>query len=190
MGLAHDELFINVNSVLMRMVPKNLFFYLLMLTLGLNMTGCNDVKKKGQNILSKAKDFGNKKVDKIFPSYDSDHIDTENNKQRFKDHLQMSVTSDVKNIYAYGDFMGIDYKVLIAFTCEDSTIMKIVQLKKMELTTNKDDGGLMFLDELKWWDKSQIELLKPYKVGKEYEYWQYLWYNPQTKQAFYEEFSL
>jgi hypothetical protein len=60
----------------------------------------------------------------------------------------------------------------------------------MKLTTSKDDDGLLFVDEFKWWDKDKIEVLESYKVGKESEYWQYLWYAPKTKQAFYEEFSL
>ena len=32
--------------------------------------------------------------------------------------------------------------------------------------------------------------LEPYKVGKEAEYWQYLWYDKKSKTAFYEEYSL
>jgi hypothetical protein len=89
-----------------------------------------------------------------------------------------------------GDFLGIDYKVLIAFTCDKSTIDKIILTNKMKLTTSKDDDGLLFADEISWWDKNKIELLEPYKVGKEGEFWQYLWYDTKTKQAFYEEYSL
>ena len=104
--------------------------------------------------------------------------------------MQVDLTSDVKNIYAYGDFLGADYKVLIAFTCDQATIDEIIAAKKMQLTTTKDDDGLFFLDEFRWWDKDKIELFEPYKFGKEAEYWEYLWYNPKTKQAFYEEYSL
>ena len=86
--------------------------------------------------------------------------------------------------------MGIDYKVLIAFTCDKSTIDKIIAGKNMQLSTTEHDSGLFFLDQFNWWDKDKVEFLQPYKVGKDAEYWQYLWYDPKSKQACYEEFSL
>ena len=167
----------------------------------LTLLSCDGVKKKGDSVVDKTKetvseakqkisDKKNQLVDKVFPTYDNGKADTENNKKRFKEHFQVDLTNDVKNIYAYGDFLGADYKVLIAFTCDQTTIDKIIATKKMQLTTSKDDDGLLFLDEFKWWDKDKIELLEPYKIGKEAEYWQYLWYDTKTRQAFYEEFSL
>ena len=167
----------------------------------LTLFSCDRIKRKGDAVVDKTKqaasqtkqkisDKKNQLIDKVFPTYDNGKADTESNKKRFKEHLQVDLTSDVKNIYAYGDFLGADYKVLIAFTCDQSTVDKIIAAKKMQLTTSKDDDGLFFLDEFKWWDKDKIELLEPYKVGKEAEYWQYLWYDPKTRQAFYEEFSL
>ena len=104
--------------------------------------------------------------------------------------MQVDLTSDIKNIYAFGDFLGADYKVLIAFTCDQETIDKIIFTKKMQLTALKDDDGLLFSDTFSWWDKDNIRTLKPYKAGKEAEYWQYLWYDPKARRAFYEEFSL
>jgi uncharacterized protein (UPF0333 family) len=167
----------------------------------LTLFSCDRVKRKGDAVVYKTKqaasetkqkisDKANYLVDKVFPTYDNGKADTENNKKRFKEHLQVDLTSDVKNIYAYGDFLGADYKVLIAFTCDQATVDEIIAVKKMQLTTSKDDDGLFFLDEFKWWDKDKIELLEPYKMGKEAKYWQYLWYDPKTKQAFYEEYSL
>ena len=167
----------------------------------LTVFSCNRIKRKGDAVLEKTKqaasetkqkisDKANSLVDKVFPTYDTDKSDTENNKKRFKEHLQVDLSPDIRNIFAYGDFMGVDYKVLIAFTCDQATVDKIIAVKKMELTTTKDDNGLNFLDEFKWWDKDKIELLEPYKIGKEAEFWQYLWYDPKTKQAFYEEFSM
>ena len=126
----------------------------------------------------------------MFPTYDADKPDTEHNKKRFQEHLQVKPTADVNNIYGYGDFLGIDYKVLMAFSCDSITIQNIIHTKGMKPTESKDDDGLLFSKEFAWWNKDQIELLEPYKVGKKGEWWQYLWYNPQTKQAWYEEFSL
>ena len=150
--------------------------------------------EKTKHTLSAAKqkirDKKNQLIDKVFPAYDLGEADTDNNKRRFKEHLQTDVTSDVKNIYTFGDFIGIDYKVLIAFTCDQSTVDKIIAANKMKLSTDKYDDGLSFPDEFPWWNKNKIELLQPYKVGKKGEFWQYLWYDAKTREAFYEEFSL
>lgn len=171
------------------------------LALLLTLFSCDRIKRKGDDVVDKAKQAasGTKQkisdktthlIEKAFPTYDSYKADTENNKKRFKEHLQVDLTSDVKDIYTYGDFLGVDYKILIAFTCNKTTINKITEAKKMQLTTAKNDDGLLFLDEFGWWDKNKIEMLKPYEMGKEQEYWQYLWYDATTGQAFYEEFSL
>ena len=167
----------------------------------MTLSSCDRLKRKGHQVVDKTQEkvsetkqkISDKKdqlVDKVFPTYDNVKPDTENNKKRFKEHLQVDLTDDVKNIYAYGDFLGVDYKVLMAFTCDNSTIEKIIAAKKMQLTTSKDDDGLFFLDEFKWWDKDKIELLEPYKVGKDRKYWQYLWYDKKGKIAYYEEYSL
>ena len=129
-------------------------------------------------------------VDKVFPTYDNGKADTESNKRRFKEHLQVDPTKGVQGIYAYGDFMGIDYKVFIAFKLNTTTINKTVNVWKMTLSTDENDYGLTFGEEFPWWDQKAIEQIKPYKVGKEYEYWEYLWYDPKTKVAYYKEFSL
>lgn len=172
----------------------------LILALSLALFSCDSINRKGDKVFDKTKeqlaettqkirDKKDQVIDEVFPSYDSDKPDTKNNKKRFKEHLQIEPTADIKNIYAYGDFLGIDYKVLIAFNCEQATIDKIVNVKNMRRTT-KDDIGLFFLDEFKWWNKDSVKMPEPYKVGKDAQYWQYLWYDGKTKQAFYEEYSL
>ena len=104
--------------------------------------------------------------------------------------MQVDHTSDVKNIYSYGDFLGVDYKVLISFSCDTPTLNNIIKAKRMTISTKDNDEGLFFLDEFLWWDKLKIAKIKPFKVGKEYEYWQYLWFDRKSKTAYYEEFSL
>jgi hypothetical protein len=178
-----------------------LTIYILTIAFLVTLSSCDRLKRKGHDVVDKTqekvsetkKKISDKKsqlVDKVFPTYDNGKPDTESNKKRFKEYLQVELTDDVRNIYAYGDFLGADYKVLISFSCDKSTIEKIISIKKMQLTTSKDDDGLFFLDEFKWWDKDKIELLEPYKVGKEAEYWQYLWYDKKNNTAFYEEYSL
>lgn len=174
---------------------------ILTLILLLTASSCDGIKRKSDAALAAAiqkaaetkEKINHKKnqlSDKIFPIYDNIKADTESNKRRFKEHLQVDLTPDVKEIYAYGDFMGIDYKVLIAFKCDPATIDRIVKAKKMTSSTDKHDFGLTFAAELPWWDKKMIEQLKPYKAGKEYEYWEYLWYDSINKIAYYQEFSL
>jgi len=185
----------HLNTIVM--ISKNI----LTLTSLLILFSCNRIKRKGDVAIEKTKhtlsaakqkirDKKNQLIDKVFPAYDLGEADTDNNKRRFKEHLQTDVTSDVKNIYTFGDFIGIDYKVLIAFTCDQSTVDKIIAANKMKLSTDKYDDGLSFPDEFPWWNKNKIELLQPYKVGKKGEFWQYLWYDAKTREAFYEEFSL
>jgi hypothetical protein len=115
--------------------------YILTLAFIVILCSCDRVKRKGHEVVDKteetlneAKQKAAKKkdqlIDKVFPTYDHDKADTENNRKRFKEHLQIDLTSDIKNIYAFGDFFGADYKVLVAFTCDKATIDKIVSTKK------------------------------------------------------------
>jgi hypothetical protein len=174
---------------------------ILTLALLLACISCERIERKGEAVVDKTKQAASatkrkiinktdQVVDKVFPTYDAGQADTDKNKKRFVEHLQVDLTPDVKNIYAYGDFLGIDYKVLISFSCDQTTIDEIITTKKMQLAKSKEDHGLFFSSEVEWWDKDKIEMLVPYKVGKELEYWEYLWYDPKTKQAYYEEFSL
>ncbi len=165
------------------------------------LSSCGRIKEKGDAVVNKTKQTIHKVgdkietiteqvVDKTLPSYDSYTPDTDNNKKRFKEHIGIEPAQDVKNIYAYGDFLGADYKVLISFSCNSKTVAKIIQSKHMILTTDILDDGLGFGEEFKWWDKSKIRTIKPYKEGKEGEYWKYIWYDKESEMAYYEEFSL
>ena len=178
-----------------------LTIYILTITFLATLSSCDRLKRKGQKAVDKTKEKvaetnqninakKNQLVDKVFPIYDSGKPNTENNKKRFKEHLQVDLTSDIKNIYAFGDFLGADYKVLISFGCDTATLNKIVTAKAMTISTVDNDDGLLFLDEFIWWDKKAIDKINPFKIGKEYESWQYLWYDKESKTAYYEEFSL
>ena len=178
-----------------------LTIYILTIAFLATLSSCDRLKRRGQETVDKTQDkIGETKqkiidkkdqlVDKFFPTYDNGKPDTDNNKKRFKEHLQVDLTNDVKNIYAFGVFLGADYKVLISFNCDTTTLNKIVKTKAMTISTKDNDEGLLFLDEFSWWDKKIISKIRAFKVGKEYEYWQYLWYDTKSKTAYYEEFSL
>ena len=170
------------------------FIYFILTILCLTILSCDRIKNKGQEIAdkteqkvkSKSKDL----VDKAIPQFDPDKADTKYNKKRFEEYLEVKLTPDIKEIYCFGDFLGIDYKVLFSFTCDSTTIKRIIDKKKLELTNENSDNGLLFMDDFNWWNKEKIEKVRPFKKGKENEYWQYLWYDKDSKKAYYEEFSL
>lgn len=155
---------------------------------------CERLKKQTREIaggaVHKVAERKNALKDKLIRTYDFNAPDTDNNKKRFSEHLQTTLTPDVKNIYAYGDFLGIDFKVLMAFDCDSTTVERIVKQKNMRQLNQAGEGGLFFTNEFKWWDKEKLETLRPYKVGKEYEYWELLWYDAKQHKAWYEIYSL
>ena len=64
------------------------------------LSSCDRLKRKGHQVVDKSQekigetkqkisDKKNKLVDKVFPTYDNGKPDTENNKKRFKEHLQV-----------------------------------------------------------------------------------------------------
>lgn len=175
--------------------------FILTIAFFITLFSCDRLKRKGHDVVNKTKEkiSGTKQkivdkkdqlVDKAFPTFDNGQPDTENNKKRFKEYLKVDLTNDVKNIYAYGDFLGADYKILISFSCNWATFNKIVNVKKMTISTEDNDEGLLFSEEFPWWNKKVIATIKPFKAGKENEYWQYLWFDKKSKMAYYEEFSL
>ncbi|PZR21375.1 MAG: hypothetical protein DI535_28400 [Citrobacter freundii] len=164
------------------------------------MLSCGRIKRKSEQIADQAKEkiaevrknVQDKKeewIEKFNPTYDYANPDTKYNKKRFTQYLEIVPSADVKNIYAYGDFLGADYKVLISFSCDQSTIDTIIHKKGMQPAGRKG-GGLFFSDEFPWWDKNKIDSLEAHKKGAEYEYWEYLWYDAETKRAFFEEYSM
>lgn len=178
--------------------------YSVALLLMVAFAGCDRVSDKAGKLAEKAEkpiaetyaatedviERTKEKIDKISPDYDHDKPDTDNNRNHFFERLLVKPGKDVKNIYCYGDFLAIDYKVLIAFEADKSTIDSIISKKELKLSTEAHDHGLIFGKEFHWWDKKKIAELTPYKKGEEGVFWEYLWYEKKTKKAWYLEFSL
>ena len=93
---------------------------------------CNRLKKDGQEAILKTKekigetkqninDRKDKLVENLFPVFVKSNPDSESNKKRFKEYLKVELSKDIKNIYTFGDFIGVDYKVLISFNCDPAT---------------------------------------------------------------------
>ncbi len=117
--------------------------------------------------------------------FDSNKPDTDRNKKRFQEYLEIDLTQDVSNIYCDGD-LGPDYSVLFSFNCDSSTVGRIIKKKNLRISKDYDDG-LFFLKEYSWWHKEQIEKIRPYKNINKGKLSQYLWYDKETKKAYYEE---
>lgn len=155
---------------------------------------CNRIKNKGQEIThrterkikSKVKDL----IDQVFPFFEYDRADTKYNKIRFEEYLEIDLIPDVKQIYCYGDFFGADYVVRFSFSCDSTTIQRIILKKDFKLTLNNDDNGLLFLTEFNWWETEKTNKIMAYKNGIEHRYWNYLWYDKENKKAYYELYSL
>ena len=99
-------------------------------------------------------------------------------------------TLDIKEIFCYGDEMGIDHDYQFAFTCDAVTIDRIVNNLNLIQQKNIDNYGKGLWHEFSWWDSKSIETLKPYsKKGPHETYW-YLWYDRQHRKAYYFSFDM
>jgi len=171
---------------------KNQISLYLLILICLTVCSCSRIKNKGQEVTHKIERKVMKVtkyiVNEVFPMYDAHSADTKYNKQRFVDNLKIELTPDVKEIYC--DFpLGIDYKVLIAFTCDSSTIQRIISEKKLALS-KEEDIGLNFGEEFAWWDKEKLHRIRPYIQGEENKYWHYLWYDKEHQKAYYLFYTL
>lgn len=118
--------------------------------------------------------------------FDSDKPDTDNNKERFKEYVEIELTGDINDIYTYGD-LGPDYSVIISFSCDSTTVERIIKKKNLKLSHQDHDTGLFFLEEFPWWDKGLIDKIRPYQNIKKSKLSQYLWYDKKNNNAYYEE---
>jgi hypothetical protein len=174
----------------MKKHSDRLLLTLFFLFTSMTVLSCGKIKRGGQEVLHDTKQAAANQIDKILPTYHDHSADTDSNKDRFTEHLQLELPGDVKNLYTYSDFIGIDYTVLMSFTCDQATIDKIVKKNGLRLSTDDNDHGISFRGKFGWWKQETVDTLIPYKAGEEDEFWQYLWYDPTTRQAFYQEFSM
>ncbi|PSL28270.1 hypothetical protein [Chitinophaga ginsengisoli] len=174
----------------MKQHSGRLLLTLFFLSFSMTVLSCGKIRGKGHRVFGKSKEVVTDPTERVFPKYNADIADTKDNQNRFKEHLQIELTSDVKDLYTYGDFMAIDYSVLMSFSCDQSTIDKIIEKNGLQLSTEDSMHAISFPGKFGWWKQDIIDRLIPYSAGEEDEFWQFLWYDPVTKQAFYEEFSM
>jgi len=104
--------------------------------------------------------------------------------------LGIKLTPDVKDIHYYSDFLAIDFTVLLAFTCDSSTIQRIINANGLKLAVGNDTGlGTSF--KFNWWDPEIIKTIRPFKNNVKYDGpHKYLWYDKDNKKAYYQKFSM
>lgn len=149
--------------------------------------------KKGYE---KTINYVNHSLENLFPTFDSDKPDTENNKKHFRRFLNTEITPDVKNIYCFDDAIRSDADYMFAFNCDSKTIKRIVEVN--ELVKDSIPGGNQegLQHDFFWWDKEKINELTGYKRttsdGREgaKTYNRILWYDETNEKAYYFEYSL
>ncbi|PLX09708.1 MAG: hypothetical protein C0596_01205 [Marinilabiliales bacterium] len=129
-------------------------------------------------------------VDKVFPRFDHDVPDTKSNKQRFKEFIQVELSSDIKNIYCFADNLGIDSDYMFAFNCNPETSQKIIDKHNLKLDTINTDNAFGIQHDFPWWDKDKIKELDKYSWTNGNEYYQYYWYDEDNQQAYYFDFDM
>jgi len=172
--------------------------HILILTLFAGLYSCKNVMDKTENtvhtIKTRAKQESNKIADKIseklYPPFDSDKPDTENNKKRFADFLKIPITPNIKNIYCFDDAIGIDADYMFAFNCEEATSDNIIKTHALKKDTTNSDNGFSLQHDFFWWDKTKISTLEKYSWTDGEQYWKYYWYDSIERKAYFFDFDL
>lgn len=169
-------------------------FRILFSLLPLLMGSCERLSNKGHELYDGAKhvakDQAKTIIDKAFPQFDPYIADSKFNRKRFEDYLKLKPGADARNIYAYADFLGIDYRVMLAFECDTSFAQKIIQTNELVLSPETDRKNLIFSTSFDWWPEDRLDTLPQFKKGEDYKYWKILWVDSNAQKAYYLEFSL
>ena len=178
------------------MTPRlNKIFTLIILIL---ILACGRVKQKTEQIADTVKERtktqikkqSQRIIDKVFPPFDYDMPDTENNKKRFRDFLKIDLTPDIKNLYCFDDAVGIDADYMFSFNCDLSTSNKIIKVNGLTLDTINLDNGFGLQSDFKWWDKKRIKQLQKYSWTNGEQYFKYYWYDSENRKAYFFDFDM
>ena len=165
---------------------------------GLIFLSCNRIKNKteelGNRLSEKAKKEVSKRsekiLDKVFPKFDYDKSDTDNNKKRFKDFIKVEISDDVKNIYCFDDAVGIDADYMFSFNCNEKTSNKIIEVHQLTIDSTNSDNAFGLQHDFEWWDKQRIKELQKYSWSKNERYFKYYWYDKVNSKAYFFDFDL
>lgn len=155
---------------------------------------CDGIKQKGRDTVdrSRQKIIAKKDaiLDDLIPTFDSYSPDTKFNKKRFEEFFGFAPTSDVKEIYCFGDQMGIDSKFQFSFRCDTATKNRIVKNLALIRTNRPDNSSSGLWKEFSWWDTGKITSINPYRYEVEHKYYRYLWFDDTTYRLHYIEYDM
>lgn len=178
----------------MKPMTRALTLYILVI----GLLACDRVKQKTEQLTEQAKEKtkeqlekqAQKVVDKVFPPFDHDKPDTQNNQKRFKDFLQIEITPDIKNIYCFDDAIGIDADYMFSFECSSSTSNEIIEVHGLTIDTVNADNGFGLQHDFDWWDKKRIAELKKYSWTNGDRHFKYYWYDEENGKAYFFDFDM
>ncbi|GAB5466516.1 MAG: hypothetical protein Kapaf2KO_19520 [Candidatus Kapaibacteriales bacterium] len=171
---------------------------LTILILGLGFISCDRIKDKTDQAIGKFKDNTKEEFldqsqrvyDRVYPQFDHDKSDTENNRKGFVEFLKVELTADIKNIYCYDDAIGIDTDYMFSFNCNIETSKKIIITHKLKIDTLDLGNGFALQHDFEWWDKKRIETLKRYSWTNGNQYYKYYWYDNENNKAYFFDFDM
>lgn len=177
-----------------------LFVWPVLIVLALSASSCSRIKDKGQQLADTAtaigkeladtatqagKQYAKDAIDKVIPHFDAHTPDTKYNKERFTEFLGIPLTPDVKNIYCYGDAMGIDASYYFVFSCDSSTARKVIEMNQLKRDTINTNTGFTLPADIKWWNEEHIRTLDKYSYEGEHQLFTHFWYDAKERQAYY-----
>ena len=169
---------------------------ILILTIGL--ISCDRIRNKTEYVTEKVKEKTKdelreqtqKVIDKVYPPFDHDKPDTENNRKRFADFLKIEITPDVMNIYCFDDAIGIDADYMFAFNCNEITSQKIIESNNLTIDNLNSDNGFGMQSDFEWWDKERIKNLQKYSWTNGSQHFKYYWYDNGNEKAYFFDFDM
>jgi len=171
---------------------------LILLVLTTTLASCDKVLNESKelktkvlnNAPSEAEIWSKMLIHKVFPPFDHNKPDTENNKLRFKDFIKVKITPDIKNIYCFDDAIGIDADYMFSFDCDSTTSNKIIALHSLTIDTVNSNHGFGLQHDFDWWDKKKISQLQKYSWTDGRQYHKYYWYDQDNQKAYFFDFDM
>lgn len=178
------------------------------------LSSCNRIKNKGEELADTAVAIGKEfadtavamgkeladtasvrgqqyakaAVNEVIPMFDAYTPDTKYNKERYTEFILDTLTPDVKNIYCFGDAMGIDANYQFSFNCNATTAQKII--KAHELKADSTNTMYGFRDDFEWWDTEKIKTLDCYTWEGEHRYFTHFWYDTKEQKAYFNTYDM
>ena len=155
---------------------------------------CDRTKRKADIVIEHTKEKLIAKkdaaLDKIIPTFDSYKPDSKFNRKRFTDFFGFAPTADVRELYCYGDHLGIDGIFMFSFRCDTTTKNRIVRHLSLVQSDKPDNFGSGLWQPFPWWDSAKIVTLNPYLRRGEHEFYKYLWYDKDKSKVYYIDFDM